>query len=116
MANAQLVSLPELVIPATGSKTYIVEGGQSFQGTLDLIANFIITNKDLLTSTLPAGLMTTGNAQLILDGLNNAQSAKLQPERINVDFDAFISGYFDIDGGTFYDTYANASTFDGGGI
>lgn len=116
MADKLLTQLPDLVIPATGSKTYIVENNQSYQSTLDLLANFIITNKDLLTSVLPANLMTTGNAQLILNGLNSANTAKLNSNRINVDWDSFVSGYFDIDGGTFYDTYTNTSTFDGGGI
>jgi len=116
MANAQLITLPELVTPSTGSKTYIVENSQSFQSTIDLIANFIVANKDLLTSTLPSTLMTTGNAELILNGLNNASNSKLNIERVDLDLTNFVSGYFDIDGGTFYDTYTNTSTFDGGGI
>lgn len=114
MANKRLVELPTLAIPATGDVTYFVQNNQSFQVDLDRVGTTIINNYEVITKNLPSDLMTTGNAELLLNGLNNASLAKLSPDRIDIDFNNFASGYFDIDGGTFYDTYINTSTFDGG--
>lgn len=116
MANKTLIELPELVFPSTGTKTYSVESAQSYQASIASFANFIIQNYEILTKTLPADLMTSGNAEVILQGLNNASVAKLNAERLNINFDDFVSGYYDVDGGTFYDTYIDISTFDGGGF
>ena len=114
--NKKLLELPTIAIPSTGTNLYMVERGQSYQGVTHLLAQLIINNYGLITSGLNAAFMTTGNAELILNGLNNAVSSKLDPNRINMDFSQFISGYWDVDGGTFYDKYVNVSNFDGGGI
>lgn len=116
MANKKLTQLSTLAIPNTGDVTYFVQSLQSFQATLDRMANTIITQYGLLTPNLPASLMTAANAEIVLDGLNNASTSKLSQNRIDLDLTNFVSGYFDIDGGTMYDTYTNAATFDGGGF
>lgn len=114
MVNRKLTELPQMGIPSTGDVTYIVQSSQSFQAKLDRVAQTIISEYNVLTSLLPANLMTSGNAEIILNGLNNAALAKINQERVDVDWSMFVSGYFDVDGGTFYDTYVNSSTFDGG--
>lgn len=114
MADKTLPQLPIIVLPSTGSITYLIEGSQSYQGTFDVIFQKMINEYGIFANQLNSSVMNTGNAQVILDGLNNATTAKLSSDRIDLDLTNFVSGYFDIDGGTFYDTYANASTFDGG--
>ena len=109
MANKRLVQLPDLAIPSTGSVSYFVDSSQSYQGTVDRLATTIVDSYGLLTTDLNAGLMTTANAEIILAGLNNATAATLSADRVDLS-DLF----FDIDGGTMYDTYVNTSTFDGG--
>jgi hypothetical protein len=116
MAIKKLVQLSELGIPTTGDLLYTVQALQSFQVKTDRVAQTIISDYNILTENLPAGLMTSGNAEIILEGLNNAALAKIDQERVNVNWSDFVSGYFDVDGGTFYDTYVNTSTFDGGPI
>ena len=116
MAIKKLTELPTIGIPTTGDVTYLVNNTQSFQATMDRLSNTMISAYNLLTNILPANLMTSGNAELILNGLNIAPSAKLNQDKVDVDWNLFVSGYFDIDGGTFYDTYTNTSTFDGGPI
>ena len=113
MATVKLSQLPTITVAATGSNLYIVDGGQSYQGVVDKIASVLINQYGLLFNPLSSSLMTTGNANLILDGLNSAPAAKLGSDRINFSGADF---FFDIDGGTFYDTYSNSSTFDGGPI
>jgi hypothetical protein len=113
MANKTVRQLPDLVIPSTGSITYGIEGSQSYQLVIDRIARLMITEYGLFNNPLNTSVMSSGNAEVILNGLNNAATAKLEISRINFDF---ISGYFDIDGGTFYDTYSNSSSYDGGVI
>lgn len=113
MANKTLLQLPNLFIPTTGDISYIVNGSQSYQVLTDKIARMLITEYGIFTNPLNSNLMTNATAEIILDGLNNASLAKLNIGRIN-GVEDFISGYFDIDGGTMYDTYVNASTFDGG--
>jgi len=111
MADRRLLELTPLGALQTGTSFYCVEGGQSYRAYIDQIANLIINNYGLLTTILPAGLMTEANAELIINGLNNATYGKLNWERIE------SSGVmFDIDGGVFSDTYSNASSYDGGPI
>lgn len=112
--NKTLPQLPSLVIPSTGDITYAINGAQSYQLVVDRIARLLITEYNIFSSPLNASVMTSSTAEVMLDGLNNASTAKLNAGRLNVDWDSFVSGYFDIDGGTFYDTYVNTSTFDGG--
>ncbi len=112
--NKTIAQLPNLVIPSTGDVTYAINGAQSYQLVVDRIARLLITEYNMFTSPLNSSVMTSGTAEVMLDGLNNASVAKLDAARLNVDWDSFVSGYFDIDGGTFYDTFSNASTFDGG--
>lgn len=114
MAQKKLVQLPEMGIPSTGDVTYLVSELQSFQTKLDRIAATIVTQYGLVSTNLPTNFMSVNNAEIVLQGLNNAAAAKLDPSRININLDDFISGYFDVDGGTFYDTFSNSSTFDGG--
>jgi len=114
MANKKLVQLPEMGLPTTGDALYMVQSLQSFQTKLDRISQTLISQYNVLTNNLPAGLMTSGNAEIILQGLNNAVNAKINQDRLNVDWPSIMSGYFDVDGGSFYDTFVNASTFDGG--
>lgn len=109
-----LVQLPNLLIPSTGSKTYALDGAQSYQATIDAIMQVAINQYGIFTSPVNSTLMTVDTAQVILEGLNNATTAKLSTDRIDFDFEAFESAYFDIDGGTFFDTYSNSTTFDGG--
>lgn len=114
MADRTLPQMPQLVIPTTGDITYAINGSQSYQLIIDRIARLMITEYNIFSSPLNASVMTNSTAEVMLDGLNNASTAQLDAARLNVDWDLFVSGYFDIDGGTFYDTYSNASTFDGG--
>lgn len=116
MADKKLVELPSLGIPSTGDVTYLVQSLQSFQVKIDRLAQTLLSEYNILTSNLPANLMNSGNAEIILDGLNNAGLSKLSQNRIDVDWNSVVTGYFDIDGGTFYDTYVGTSTFDGGTI
>lgn len=111
MADRRLLELPLIGVVTTGTSIYTVYGGQSYQSYVDQMANVIMNNYGVLTINLPAGLMTAANAELILEGLNNASSAQLDWDRIDTTL-----AFFDIDGGVFSDTYVNTSTFDGGPI
>jgi len=111
MANKKLLELPNITTVSTGSSLYMVEGGQSYQGPLDKLANVLIPQYGILTSAITTSFMSTGNAQIILNGLNDAPSALLNSDKINFSGNNF---FFEIDGGTYYDTYVNTSTFDGG--
>lgn len=111
MANKRLLELPSLTLATTGTNLYVVEGGQSYQGPFDKLMNIAIPQYGILTSAITTSFMTTGNAQIILNGLNDAPSALLNSDKINFSGNNF---FFEIDGGTFYDTYVNTSTFDGG--
>jgi len=113
MANKTLPQLPQLIIPSTGDISYMINGAQSYQVITDKIARLLISEYGIFASPLNSTVMTDATAEIILDGLNNASTAKLDIGRID-GVENFVSGYFDIDGGTFYDTYSNASTFDGG--
>ena len=114
MADRTLAQLPNLPIPSTGIQTYALDGAQSYRATLDRLIQTSISEYGLFTSPLNPSVMSPATAQVLLDGLNNATTAQLNVSRVNIDLSPFVSGYFDIDGGTFYDTYANSSTFDGG--
>lgn len=118
MATVKLTQLPQIEIAATGSMAYIVEANQSYQGPIDKIARTIINNYPIFSSPVSASLMTSGNAEVLLAGLNNAATAQLNPSRVNLTevYDAMNDFFFDIDGGTFFYTYVNSSTFDGGTI
>ena len=116
MANKTVRQLPILIIPSTGDINYVINGAQSYQVPLDTVARLLLTEYNILADPINPLVMTSGNAQVILNGLNNAYSAKLSADRIDLDLSNFISGYFDVDGGTLYDTYTNTSTFDGGPI
>jgi hypothetical protein len=109
MADKRLPQLPVLAIPATGSLTYAVEAGASYRLPIDNLATLLINSYSIFATPLSAGLMTSGNAEIILQGLNNAATAQLSADRVDLS-DLF----FDIDGGTMYDTYVNTSTYDGG--
>lgn len=111
MANKKLLELPNITVATTGTNLYVVEGGQSYQGPLDKLMSMAIPQYGILTSNITASFMSTGNAQLILNGLNDAPSALLNSDKINFSGNNF---FFEIDGGTYYDTYVNTSTFDGG--
>lgn len=110
-ANKKLLELPVIAIPTTGTNYYLVEGGQSYQGTMDQLANVMIPQYGILTSNITTAFMTTGNAEIILNGMNDAPNALLNSDKINFSGSNF---FFMIDGGTFYDTYVDTSTFDGG--
>lgn len=112
MANKTVRQLPNLILPSTGAITYSVEGSQSYQLGIDTIAQLLITEYGLFSSPLNATVMSNATAEVLLNGLNNATTAQLDSSRINLD--NIYSQYFEIDGGTFYDTYSNAPTFDGG--
>lgn len=115
MANQKLTQLPVITIPSTATVAYGVESSQSYQIPVDTLVQFIISNYGFLTSSLSPSFMTTGNANIILNGLNSAPSALLSSDLI--DFSSSGTNFFfDIDGGTMYDKYVNTSTFDGGGI
>ena len=116
MANKTIRQLPKLQIPSTGDVSYIINGSQSYQAEVDKIAKLIISEYNVFSIPLNANVMTPNTAEIILNGLNNANSAKLNADRLNIDLSHFVSGYFDIDGGTTYDTYINTSTFDGGNV
>jgi hypothetical protein len=109
MANQRLPDIAQIAIPTQNTLTYGVESNQSYKMPLSILATALINNNSLLTSTLTAALMTPANAEIILAGLNNATTSVLSPDRVDLS-----SFYFDVDGGTFYDTYVNTSTFDGG--
>jgi hypothetical protein len=110
--NKRLTQLPVITIPTSGTNLYMVEGGQSYQGIVDKIASVLIGQYGILLNPIDSSFMSTGNAEMILNGLNSAQTALLNSDRINFSGDF----YYDVDGGTFYDTYVNTSTFDGGPI
>ena len=111
MANKKLLELPSISIVSTGTSLYVVEGGQSYQGSLDQLVGVMIPQYGILTSNITTAFMTTGNANIILNGINDAPTALLNSDKINFSGNNF---FFEIDGGTFYDTYVNTSTFDGG--
>lgn len=111
MAQIKLTEMPQIGTLNTGSQIYIVDSNQSYQGVLDQLANKIITQYQVFASPLSAAVMTTGNAEVLLQGLNNAPSAILDADHVDLS-----NAFFDIDGGTFYDTYVNTSTVDGGTI
>lgn len=116
MANIRVTQLPQIVIPTSGSIAYIINGSQSYKGTIDDFANVILNNYGLFTTPLSASVMTSGNAEILLEGLNNAGIAKLQEDRVDLSnvYATIADLYFDVDGGSFWDTYVNTSTFDGG--
>ena len=118
MANVKVSQLPTIAVAATGSIAYITDGGQSYQGAIDKIATVLLNNYNIFSSPVSASLMTTGNAEVMLAGLNNAQTSQLDADRVDLTavYDDINAISFDIDGGTFYDTYVNSTTFDGGTI
>ena len=107
--NKTLRQQPDLAIPTTGTLTYAVESSQSYKMALDRLAATLINSYGLFSDPLSSSLLTSGNAEILLNGLNNAPNALLSADRVDLS-DVF----FDIDGGTMYDTYVNTSTFDGG--
>ena len=113
MDNKKLTELPVITIPTSGSLHYIVDSLQSYQGTVDKLANLLISAYGLFSSPLSAGIMTTGNAEILLNGLNSSPNALLSSSRIDFSGADF---FFNVDGGTFYDVYASTSNFDGGPI
>ena len=48
--NKRLLNLPAITIPTTGTMFYLVENGQSYQGSVDQVANLLISNYGLSAS------------------------------------------------------------------
>jgi hypothetical protein len=111
MANEKLLDQPELIIPTVNTLTYAVETAQSYKMPVSTLATTLINAYDLVTNTLAAPFMSAANAEIILAGLNNASTSMLSADRVDL-----TNLFFDIDGGNFFDTYVNTSTFDGGTI
>lgn len=111
MPQIRLTEMPSISILNTGSLAYIVDANQSYQGTIEQIALKLIAGYGLFSDPLTSSLMTSGNAEILLQGLNNAPNAVLDASRVDLS-----NAFFDVDGGTFFDTYVNTSTFDGGTI
>lgn len=59
MATKKLLELTPIVIPTTGTNFYLVENGQSYQGSINQIANLMISNYSLTTGA--GGSSTTVN-------------------------------------------------------
>lgn len=110
MSQLKLTEIPAIALINTGSLAYIVDSSQSFRGTIDQLAQKLISSYGLFANPLSAGTMTSGNAEILLQGLNNAPNAVLSASRI--DFSSISIG--DIDGGNFSDTFINVVNSDGG--
>jgi len=93
LQDKKLTELPEVGAPSTGLFLYAVQGGQSYKVSLNNVADLLVNDYSLLTINLPANLMSVGNAELILGGLNFAVSEQLESGRIS------SGAYYDIDGG-----------------
>lgn len=111
MAQIKLTEMPAIGIVNTGTQVYLVDSNQSYQGVVDQLANKIINGYGVFATPISASVMTSGNAEVILNGLNNAPTAILDADHVDLS-----NAFFDIDGGTFFDTYVNTSTVDGGTI
>jgi hypothetical protein len=109
MADVKLTQIPAIGILETGSLAYIVDSTQSYKGTIDQLATKIINSYNVFSSPLSASLMTAANAEVLLEGLNSASVAVLDADRVDLS-----NLYFDVDGGSLFDTYVNTATFDGG--
>ncbi len=118
MADVRLTEIPAIALVQTGSLAYVVDSSQSYRGTIDQIASRIINSYNIFASPLAGSLMTVTNAEVLLAGLNNATLSQLDSSRVDLTdvYDTISDLSFDIDGGTFFDTYINSTTFDGGTI